>query len=265
VIVHKPKPEPLTMRESILKILKISVVAIFLVLLASPALFAQVTTGTFPRLYTGSFGGGLALTGGNTDTKNFNLSFDMVRDPLKKSVIKVKSSYLRGTQNKTTNLDRTALLIRDEYTISGRVFGFGQVDYLRDRFKSIVFIWNPTAGLGYKIFNSDKTKLEVSGGAGGILEKDGGFESKTSGSVVAGETFRYKLSSNASVTQSHSTIWKTENFSDSLSHFSIGITTSIAKKLEIKSEFNDSFKNQPASSLIKKNDTAFITTFLVKF
>jgi len=248
-----------------LMILIRSVLVILLMFVAVPAGFAQVATGAFPKLYTGSFGGGLALTGGNTDTKNFNLSFDMVRDPLKKSVIKVKSSYLRGTQNKTTNLDRSATTIRDEYTFSGRLFGFGQVDYLRDRFKSITFIWTPAVGLGYKIFNSDKTKLEVSGGGGGILEKDAGLESTTSGSVLAGETFRYKLSSNASLTQTHSTIWKTNDFSDSLSNFSIGITTSVAKKLEVKSEFTDSYKNRPATALVKKNDTAFITTFLVKF
>lgn len=247
-----------------LMILKRTVLAILLFLLAAPAGFAQVT-GAFPKLYTGSLGGGLALTSGNTDTKNFNLSFDMVRDPLKKSVMKVKSSYLRGTQNKTTNLDRTAVTLRDEYTLSGRLFAFGQLDYLRDRFKSIVFIWNPAAGLGYKIFNSDKTKLELSGGAGGIVEKDAGLESQKSGSVIAGETFRYKLSSNASFTQTQSTIWKTQNFADSLSNFSVGVTTSVAKKLEVKSEFTDSYKNRPANILVKKNDTAFITTFLVKF
>ncbi len=245
-------------------IVKSSFLAILLVLVAAPSGFAQATA-AFPRLYTGSFGGGLALTGGNTDTKNFNLSFDMVRDPLKKSVTKVKSSYLRGAQNKSVNLDRSSVAIRDEYTLSGRVFAFGQLDYLRDRFKSIVFIWNPSGGLGYKIFNSDKTKLEVSGGAGGILEKDAALESEKSGSVIAGETFRYKLSNGSALTESHSTIWKTKDFSDSLSNFSIGITTSVAKKLEVKSEFSDSFKNRPAGASIKKNDTAFITTFLVKF
>jgi putative salt-induced outer membrane protein YdiY len=245
-------------------ILKRTLWVIVAVILAAPIGLAQVTA-NFPNLYTGSFGGGLALTGGNTDTRNFNLSFEMVRDPLKKNVTKAKAAYLRGAQNKTTNLDRAAIGLRDEYTLSGRLFGFGQLDYLRDRFKSIDFIWNPTAGLGYKIFNSDRTKLEVSGGAGGILEKDVPLDAKKSGSVVAGETFRYKLSSNASLSESHSTIWKTEDFADSLSNFSIGITTSVAKKLEVKSEFNDSFKNRPVSLAVKKNDTAFITTFLVKF
>src|SRR4029078_286947 len=188
------KTEPIMFVKSSL----LAIVMIFLILAAAPSGFAQVT-GAFPRLYTGSFGGGLALTGGNTDTKNFSLSFDMFRDPLKKSVVKLKSSYLRGAQNKTTNLDRASVALRDEYTLSGRVFAFGQLDYLRDRFKSIVFIWNPSGGLGYKIFNSDKTKLQGSGGAGGILEKDTGLESTKSGSVIAGDTFRYKLSNGASL------------------------------------------------------------------
>ena len=34
-----------------------------------------------PRLYTGNLGGGLALTNGNTDTRNIDLTAGLVRDP----------------------------------------------------------------------------------------------------------------------------------------------------------------------------------------
>src|ERR1051325_6580494 len=80
-----------------------------------------------PPVYTGSFGGGIALTGGNTATTNFNLTFATVRDPKTKNVFKAKAAYLRGNQNDVLNLDRTTVNLRDEYTISGRTFAFGQV------------------------------------------------------------------------------------------------------------------------------------------
>jgi putative salt-induced outer membrane protein len=238
--------------------------ALTLCLLTTPIVFAQAAPAA-TKLYTGSFGGGFAVTGGNTDTKNFNLAFDMVRDPKTKNLIKAKAAYLRGSENKFTNLDRAAAGLRDEYTVTGKMFVFGQMDYLRDRFKGIVFIWSPSGGVGYKLVDSDATKFEVSGGAGGILEKDSGFESAKSGTLIAGESFRHKLSTTATFTESETTLWKTKDYGDSLTTFSAGVTTSIAKKLELQLQFVDSYKNKPASALLKKNDTGVVLTFLVKF
>src|SRR6476660_7765933 len=105
--------------------------------------------------YTGGFGGGIALTGGNTDTKTFNLTFDLIRDPKTKNVFKSKATYFRGNQNDILTLDRSTVNGRDEYTISGRTFVFGQLDYLRDQFKAIIFLWAPVGGLGFKLVNTD--------------------------------------------------------------------------------------------------------------
>ena len=193
-----------------------------------------------PPLYTGNLGGGLAITGGNTDTQNFNLTAEVVRDPQTRNVIKGSASYLRGDQSDVLNLDRTAFNIRDEYTISGRTFAFGQLDYLRDQFKGIIFLWAPTGGLGYKVVDSDATELVVSGGAGGVLERNPGLESAKSGSLTAGQTFRQNLSSTATFTQSVSALWKTNDFADSLTNFSVGLTTTLAGNLELKLEFIDS-------------------------
>lgn len=218
-----------------------------------------------PQTYTGSFGGGMALTGGNTDTKTFNLAFDLVRDPKTKNVMKAKATYLRGNQNDVLTLDRAAVNLRDEYTISGRTYVFGQLDYLRDRFKEIIFLWAPTAGIGFKIVNTDNTKFGIDGGAGGIFERNPGTSTSKSGSVTAGENLMQRLSSGAAITQSVSTLWKTNDFGDSLTNFSVGLSTSIARKLEVKIEFVDNYKTKPAGILVKKNDTAFVTTFVVKY
>jgi len=231
---------------------------------AAPLVFAQAAAEP-PKLYTGSFGGGLAVTSGNTDTKNFNLAANVVRDPKTRNLIKGSGAYLRGSNAKITNLDRSAFNLRDEYTISGRVFVFGQMDYLRDKFKEVIFLWSPTGGVGYKLVNSDNTKFEVDGGAGGVLERNPGVPSTKSGSILVSESFRQKISSTATITESESTNWKTKDFSDSLSNFSVGLTTSVAKKLELKFEFVDSFKNKPPSALVKKNDTAFLTSLIMKF
>jgi putative salt-induced outer membrane protein len=214
--------------------------------------------------YTGSFGGGLALTSGNTDTKSFNLALSLVHDAKTRNIEKLTALYLRGTQNKILSVNRASVILRDEFKLSGRAFLFGQGDYLSDRFKDISYLVAPVGGLGYKFFDSDETKFQVSGGAGGIWEKNGGIAVEKSGSVSAGEDFSQKISSTSKFTQSIGALWKTKDFKDSLTNVSLGLTTSVSKRLELKVEFLDSYKNRPPNSTIKKNDTAFVVAFVFK-
>lgn len=215
--------------------------------------------------YTGSIGGGFALTNGNTDTRNFNLTGAFARDAKTRNVVKGSANYFRGTQFDIVNLDRTLVNLRDEYTISNRTFVFGQVDYLRDQFKQIQFFWAPTAGIGYKLINTDPTQFIVDGGAGFVLEKNPGIQSAGSASLIAGERFQQKLSSVAAFTEALSSIWKTDDFGDSLTNFSTGLTTAVVGNVQLKLEFIDSYKNKPPKPGVKKNDTAFVTTFVLKF
>jgi len=238
--------------------------AIVVVLLLLPGLaFSQAPTDV--KVYTGNVGGGFAVTGGNSDTTNFNLTAALTRDPKTKNVIKGTAAYLRGTQNSLLNVDRTNLNVRDEFSVSKRTFVFGQLDYVRDRFKEIIFLWVPSGGVGYKLVNTNSTLLSLDGAAGGLVEKDSGRTTTKTGSLTTGERFQQKLSSTATFTQSVSTIFKTNDFEDSLTNFSIGGTTTLVGNLELKLEFIDSYKNKPVKATLKKNDTAFVTAFVVKF
>lgn len=242
---------------------KIFAAALAVVLLSVPAL-AQ-TPPEPPSTMTGSFSAGLALTGGNTDTSNLNFALGLVRDPKTRNVIKANALYLRGDQNDVRTVDRTSANIRDEYTLSGRTFLFGQLDYFRDRFKDITYLLAPTGGLGYKIINNDQTLLLIDGGAGGFWEKNPGLPVKSSGSVIAGQRFSSKVSPTVTLTESLGSIFKTSDFNDSLTNFAAGVSTSLSKRLELKVEFLDSYKNKPATIGIKKNDTAFVTALVLKF
>jgi putative salt-induced outer membrane protein YdiY len=234
-----------------------------LLILCPPAI-AQVPPAPTP-VYSGSFGGGLALTGGNTDTNNFNLAFSLVRDPKTKNVFKADALYLRGSQNDVLNLHRAAVKLRDEYSLSKRVFLFAELAYLRDPFKGIDYLFAPIGGVGYKLIATDPTTLSITGGVGGLFEKNPGLDLKSSASVSAGENFSHKISTTATITQSVNTLWKMDDFDDSLTTFSAALTTTLYKKLELKVEFLDTYKTRPPNPTIKKNDTAFLTTFLLKY
>ena len=218
-----------------------------------------------PEVYTGNFAFGLALTGGNTDTRSYNLSFEVTRDPKLKNVVKADGFYLRSSTDGDATADTLKLGIRDDYALSSRVSVYGALGYLRDPFRDITYLINPQGGLGFKIYNTDALDLALSGGAGGVWEKNSGMDVNTSGTVNAGETFSYKLSENATLAQNFAALWKTSDFEDALYHFDVGIAASIVKNFGVKVEFRDDYKNVTPSPSIKKNDTAFITGVQYKF
>jgi putative salt-induced outer membrane protein YdiY len=215
-------------------------------------------------LWKGSFGAGLAMTGGNSDTANYNLTFDLTRDPKTRNLLKAMGLYLRGDQNNETTVNRLRLGFRDEYTLSDRTFLFGELSYLRDPFKSIDYLVNPVGGVGYKLYATDRLNLAIDGGLGVVWEKNPGVDVNSSGTVNAGENFSYKLSETASINQVVAGLWRMDDFSDALYHFGVGVTTSLTKRSELKVEFIEDFKNVTPSPEIKKSDTAFIVSFLFK-
>lgn len=220
---------------------------------------------TPPPVVTGNFGGGLALTSGNSDTKNFNVSFAVVRDPKTRNVVKLNGLYLRGDKDKNAIIDRTTIGLRDEYTFSKNVFAFGQLEYLRDKFKDILYLWSPTGGLGYKLINTDAVLMTIDAGLGGIWERNPGRATQKSGAVNSAERLNWKFSKTSSITQSISGLWKTDRFSDALYNLSAGIAATLTRNSELKFEVIDIYKTRPPVVTLKKNDVAVVTAVVLKF
>jgi putative salt-induced outer membrane protein YdiY len=89
---------------------------------------------------------GLALTSGNTDTSNINAAYDLVYNPQTKNVVKSDALFLRGETDGVLSAHRSGINVRDEYSLTPRMFVFAQNQYLRDEFKNIDYLVAPTAG-----------------------------------------------------------------------------------------------------------------------
>lgn len=218
-----------------------------------------------PKTWTGTAGAGVSLTSGNSDTMNYNLAFDVTRTPKARNVMKWSGLYLRGEQNTALVVNRTSLGFRDEFTLSGRTFVFGQVDYLRDTFKRIDYLVAPTAGIGFKVTDTERLKFSVDGGGGIVSEKNPGVDLRTAGALTAGNKLVLQLTPTASIKQSTAALWKANELSDGLYTFSIGLATQISERLQLSVDLLDTFKNRPPTAATKKNDVAFITALTTKF
>ena len=90
-----------------------------------------------PPIWTGSLGAGLSLTSGNTDNSSYNLTFEAVRDPKKKWIFRTDGLYLRTEEDGDDTADKSALHVREERLLSDRLYLYGDIGYLQDRFKDI--------------------------------------------------------------------------------------------------------------------------------
>jgi putative salt-induced outer membrane protein YdiY len=218
-----------------------------------------------PKPWNTSVGAGLALTSGNTDTKNYNLTFATKYDPKTKLIFKADALYLRGASNGETNVDKATADAREEYTVSDRTFAFGEVSYLRDPFKDVSYFVAPLVGGGYRILRSDTRNLTVDGAVGTVIESSGAAGRSSGGALKAGGNFDWALSAASKITQKLTGIWKTGDFGDALYHFDAGLATKVATRAELSLSYVYDYKSKPAAADVKKGDSALFAALLFKW
>jgi putative salt-induced outer membrane protein len=239
-----------------------------LILGACPLAFAQ-TPQTAPAqppppVWTGSFGGGVSLTSGNSDTTNINLSFETKCDPRTGNLFKAEGLYLLGRANGEDTANRLFLQGRFEHLLRPRVFVFGQLQYTRDPFKGINYLIAPTGGIGYKLVDTPRTQLAADTSVGVVWEKNPDVSVKTSAAWAAGEKLSHKLSDTTTFTESVQALWKLDDLGDAFYTFDVGLAAAITKHSQLKVELLDTYKTRPPETL-EKNDVAFLLSFVFKY
>jgi putative salt-induced outer membrane protein YdiY len=217
-----------------------------------------------PPPLTGSLGAGLSITSGNSDTSAFNLAFGLVYDPKTHSLFKADALYLRSAADGVTTLDKASASLRYEYKVSDRIYAFGQLGYLHDRFKDLTYLITPMVGGGYIVVKEKAFELAVDASIGGAFEKDSGLDATSSGAFAVGESFVWKISPGAAFTQKASGLWKTNDTSDAFYHFEVGLSASLVKSFDLKVAYLIDYKNIVPPTL-KKTDTALVAAIIYKF
>ena len=123
----------------------------------------------------------------------------------------------------------------------------------------------PTAGIGFKVVNTDATKFTIDAGGGIVWEKNPGSDVRTSGALSAGEKLEHALSATSTLKHATTALWKADDFADGLYTFSIGLATKVTETVQLSVDLLDTFKNKPPTAATKKNDVALVTSLAAKF
>lgn len=213
---------------------------------------------------TGTISAGWALTSGNRDTSTLNLGYELVYDPKTRNLIKSDALFLRGETEGELTAERLGFNGRDEYKLTDRAYLFAQLQFLRDRFKEIDYLWSPTGGVGYKLIAAPATTLTVDGGAGVVWEKNPGIDVRTSGALTVGEKLVHKITDTSVFTQYVTALYKTNDFDDALYVFGVSIAASVSTRTQLKFEVIDTYKNALQNPTLVKNDVAVVMALVYK-
>jgi putative salt-induced outer membrane protein len=207
---------------------------------------------------------GFLSSHGNSDAESINGNIDMLRyDGPWKNEFNVIGLY--GKNSGIVSAERWEARGQSNYTISGGLFAFGGLRYEHDLFDGFQYQASLTAGLGYKLVNTDDTKLTAQVGPGyrrlrpEIIDKDssGAVISRTPQDAI-GEAI-----ATAGVDFSQ-TITKTTVFtnkflmeagsSDTLLHDELALTVKMSDKLALSVGYGITDNTKPPAPL-KKLDT----------
>jgi len=217
------------------------------------------------KMTSGNVGAGLSMTTGNSETINWNISFGLNQKTSVGHEFQADGLYLRGKESGKLSLDRLKLSFRDDYTINESIVGFGDVAYKRDPLKGIDYLVNPSAGLGWKVFDNTRFSLKADAGTGVLIERNTGLEQTSSVSINSNQSFTCRISESARINQKLAFLWKADQLVDYLMNLSVSVAAKVTRGSELQAEFIDDFKNKPSDIAYKKNDIALILKYVVRF
>ncbi len=151
----------------------------FALLTLAPALkvCADETPPPHQGVWIGKGQFGFLSSHGNSDAESINGNIDMLRyDGAWKNEFYVGGLY--GKNSGIVSAERWETRGQTNYDISGDLFAFGGFRYEHDLFDGFQYQASLTGGLGYKLINTDDTKLTAQLGAGyrrlrpEIIDKD---------------------------------------------------------------------------------------------
>lgn len=218
-----------------------------------------------PPVWTGSLGAGLSTSRGNSENESLSVSFAARRDAGKRHILTLDGLYLRAKSDGTLSVDKAAAGVRNDVRLRDRLTAFGDLRYLRDRFKELDSSLNPTVGLAWAAVQDERLSWSLDAGVGYLEERFRNGNKSSSGTIRFGEFLTWKLSENASVSHLATATVKTDDSDDYLIHAELALATTLTKRSELKIALIDDYRNLPARGGLAKNDLSTIAAVVLKF
>lgn len=217
---------------------------------------------------------GFLSSKGNSEAQSINAAIDLARidGPWKNAF------FLGGLYGKSAGIvsaERWESRVQSNYTIAGNMFAFGALRYEHDMFNGFQYQASITAGLGYKIIDTDIDKLTGQLGVGYRRLRPEDITKDSKGAVIArilgtatgdailsaGLDYTHKFS--ATTVFSNKFLMEAGK-SDTLLHDDLALTVKMSDKLALSVGYGITDNTKPPGTL-KKLDTVATVNLVFAF
>ncbi len=158
----------------------------------------------FGDLWTGSADVGFSLTSGNSDSKAFTVGARAARVTTRDK-ISVYANAIQASNSTLGTSVTTAQAIwfggKYDVNLSDRTFVFGTADFEYDKPQQLDFRTVFGGGFGYRWLRTERTKLDLFGGAAYNKEYFSDGTRRNSAEALIGEELKFKLSDSSNLEQ----------------------------------------------------------------
>jgi putative salt-induced outer membrane protein len=215
-------------------------------------------------VWTGKGQAGYVSSQGNSDAKSANAAIDAAfLDGPWKHAFHLGGLY--GESAGIVSAERWDTGWQSNYDLTPQLYTFGGLRYQRDMFSGFQYQESLTGGLGYKIFDTDTTKLDVQAGAGykrlrpeDLIKDDAGAVvqriplTAESGAIgTLGVNYSQALTGTTTLTDK---LLIESGSSDTLTTNALAVAVKVSKKLALSVGYTVTDNSKPPAGL-KKIDT----------
>ncbi|MBN2029882.1 DUF481 domain-containing protein [bacterium] len=205
-----------------------------------------------------------AETSGNTSTRSFagKFNFETEQEPNR---FFLNNTYLMSRNRGKMNANRLTSDLRMERVLSGRLFGFLEINYLRDKFAGFDHRLSSGPGLGIDIITNPSHLLKSLASFKYDYENYSfdGTESSDYSSIDTDITYAWKINSQVEwkwqVDMSQSLKNRQKYFITGETHLSAGIGAGFSIGLS----YLISYQNLVPESTIRRTDSSFLTSVII--
>ncbi len=214
---------------------------------------------------------GFSNTSGNSKSTTLSLTADAVKATDQDKVsLYGNAQYAKSGGSKTA--DQMRLGGRYDYNLNPVLFGFGGLDFERNRFANLQLRSMLSAGLGYHVLKTPTTTFDIFGGLGYNADRyndpmfiDGQTRTRYSYlSALLGEESSHKLSETVSAKQKLVLVPNLKNSGEFRATWDAGLAVSMSKAMSLTVGFQVQHNSDPGANR-KATDTLLTTGVAVKF
>jgi putative salt-induced outer membrane protein YdiY len=231
---------------------------------------AQATVKPDGQMRT-ALGLGASLSSGNTKSSNLTLAGDAVR-ATNQDKVSLYGTALYARSEGVTTAERLRLGGRYDHNLSADWFGFGGLDFERDKFANLKLRSQLSGGLGFHWIKTPATTWDLFGGA--AFSSDKFFDATTIDSalrdsysypsLLLGEESTHKLSDTTTAKQRGVIYPNLKNTGQYRATWDAGLSVAMSKTMSLNAGFALGYNSEPGVGR-KSTDTLLTTGVSVKF